>query len=877
MAALLQYAGNAFGFLAAVVVVLTAAGLPWMLGGVVPAARLVLLAAAVTAASLSFLAELFRRRLHTTLPAVFIPLVALALLGTFQLRPSEQCLTSTMHHAVSFNSETAIGNGQYSHSLSPADTRSTVATLLALSLIASVAFENIRSSRAIVATSLVFLTNAGLITVIGLSELFGQPGLRLNEKWFLGRSQGLNTFAGFINPNNAAGWLCLGVALAAGWKTWYLKPSATDPKLRVGRLKISFWGRLWQRIVETIADLTVWQTLAFSGITFLVAGVAATKSRGGIVALLAAIILVVAVRSSVRKLPIVLLLLVIAGVTTFGFLRWLSLDTDVVGEIGTLRNLRSASAIRVDHWLDSLNIVRDFPLTGTGLGSYRFATLPYLTQDAGVWFRHADNYYVDMAVEGGLIGLLTFVGVGLCSLFTGFAAWAQGKTRKISRGEDTPKVSRRFLAALGTATVLATLTQACAGFFDYGIGLPAASILLIVIVASTAGFLAENNSIQSLRTSGSVAVGALVAVPIKLCLIVAAGTYLTDQHAATEVDDVVVVGHQILHSPVTAPKLDRISTTRAVLLDELKKRPDDPEGLRLLCRLTEAQLRWQILLSGRGDTVRDDPELEQEWKRTTLSSLLTKLTALEKTDNAQAPALRQELIRRITRLDLAAVLDLTQRTCPLMPKIPFSRAATALLLSDTDAFNSQVSIVRFSEPAGASSLFGFGVLSLQAENTKLAKEFWTASLNLSEEFRVAMLAEGGRHWKAEELLSMFGPQDYVTGVRAAKKAFNSALSTQLWNRAEELWQDAATPTDAETSLLRTEHLLRDGRTEEVFAWLEKATKDHSNDPRLLQHYARLLEQKGDYEGSRERWIRIRFLDPGNAEADKAIARLTGAE
>ena len=69
------------------------------------------------------------------------------------------------------------------------------------------------------------------------------------------------------------------------------------------------------------------------------------------------------------------------------------------------RFARSGSGVesRLRIWTDTMPIVRDFWLTGTGVGSYRTAMVYYQRADRVVQFNQAHNHYLQAAAEGGLM------------------------------------------------------------------------------------------------------------------------------------------------------------------------------------------------------------------------------------------------------------------------------------------------------------------------------------------------------------------------------------------------------------------------------------------------------------------------------------------
>ncbi len=870
---MLQKIGSVLSFLSASIMLITVLSLPWMLGGVVPLARLVLLVGAIVAVVLSVLANALRGKSSESVPAVLLPVLGLALLGTFQLRPASESPAAHMHHAVQ---EVALPAGipDLAHTLIPADTRSTVTILLSLALLSCVAFEQLRSGRTVMAASLLIFANGIAIASVGMTQMLQEKQFALNQIWSLGDNKALATvFATFVNPNNAAGWLCLCVAVATGWITWHVKPSSTAPSLRRGRLRISFFGRLWQRAVEFLADLTVWRIITLTGAALLAAGVAATQSRGGTVALATAVVVTALCRSSVRNLPLVIVLLVAAGLTTFGVLQWLDLDAGVVSEMETLKDLEQAAGVRPAHWMDSLHAVMDFPVFGTGLGSYRFSTPAYSTHHTGVWFRNADNHYVDMIVEGGVIGLLLFISIGILGLVTGFAAWRQSKTKTTSRITEAPHLSRRALAGMGTAVVLATISQAVSGFLDYGVGLPAASSLLILLIAATAGFLVEGRVSANVKEAGSIRLGRLVVIPLQLLLAAAAATQIPDQLAATNIDNVIVDGSRILNPPVAPSRLDGLGAVKAKLKSSLELRPDDPEGWRMLTRLAEAEFRWQILQLGGSETLRENPQFDRLWSNINLRVLMIQLADIEMREPLTANRLRKEMLKKLNSSELPELLSLTQQRFPMMPRIAQERAEIAVLTKDSELFDSQVGIGQFVDPSNADTLFKLGSQALGIGQPDIAVATWQRCLTLTRDFRSVILVDALREWSFKETMDLFGPRDYVACVKAAERCPAVNLRQELYRKSEEFWAKVEDPVDADVANVRLQHLLAHNRRKEALTWLEPIVKSYDDDNRLRKHYAQLLEWDGQFRNAMQEWNGILYLNPEDPDAAAAMTRM----
>lgn len=194
-----------------------------------------------------------------------------------------------------------------------------------------------------------------------------------------------------------------------------------------------------------------------------------TQSRLGMAALVAASsITLLAVRPRLRR-PALLLFGIIALILIF-------LGPDRVINVLTSnfagRGFGSWDS-RVTVWANALRVIGDFPFTGIGLSTfYPVATYMYVFDFSPTWiFGHTHGIYLQMGVDFGLAGFLSFLGIMLTALVLGHPF-----------RRDKHASSLRTLRA-GVWTSL--LTYALFGLFD---GLPLwtkAGFLIWVILALT--------------------------------------------------------------------------------------------------------------------------------------------------------------------------------------------------------------------------------------------------------------------------------------------------------------------------------------------------------------------------------------------------------
>ena len=60
---------------------------------------------------------------------------------------------------------------------------------------------------------------------------------------------------------------------------------------------------------------------------------------------------------------------------------------------------------RMLHWPDGLIASTAYLPLGSGLASYSYAYLPFQSDNPSEWFHHADNLWLEMLVEQGIVGM----------------------------------------------------------------------------------------------------------------------------------------------------------------------------------------------------------------------------------------------------------------------------------------------------------------------------------------------------------------------------------------------------------------------------------------------------------------------------------------
>jgi O-antigen ligase len=125
---------------------------------------------------------------------------------------------------------------------------------------------------------------------------------------------------------------------------------------------------------------------------------------------------------------------------------------------------------RLEIWQDTMGIVRDFPLTGTGLNTYGIAVLHYQTAQSDGLYIEAHNDYLQLVAEGGLL-----LGV---PILIALALFVREVWRRFQEGADD---TTTYWLRAGAVTGLGAI--AVQEFFDFTLQMPGAAALFVVLAA----------------------------------------------------------------------------------------------------------------------------------------------------------------------------------------------------------------------------------------------------------------------------------------------------------------------------------------------------------------------------------------------------------
>lgn len=229
-----------------------------------------------------------------------------------------------------------------------------------------------------------------VIAVVAVVQKTLQAGVEPKKIYgFWTPLMGRNPFGPFVNRNHFAGWMLMAIPLGLGMLGAMLQHAMRG-------VDASWRERLlWFASPDANKMLLVGFALLAMSLSLVLAG-----SRSGILAL--GVAMVVSAAFALRQATATRRMIGVAysAFVVMAVLGWVGVDTVVA-------NFNNANSVsfngRLPIWRDTLQIVRDFWLTGTGLNTYGIATLFYQRTLPTLHLAEAHNDYLQLAAEGGLL------------------------------------------------------------------------------------------------------------------------------------------------------------------------------------------------------------------------------------------------------------------------------------------------------------------------------------------------------------------------------------------------------------------------------------------------------------------------------------------
>lgn len=230
-----------------------------------------------------------------------------------------------------------------------------------------------------------------VVSFVAILQSFTSPG---EFYWFRQVPVNAESFGPWINRSQYCGFIGMVFPLALALFLFYSPNVSSEDSLR-------------SKIVTffTMPNGNMYLLLTF-GVGIMFASVFLSLSRGGVLSLIVAsltFLMLFSLRNRKRSRLFILatacFLVLVVG--WFGIGPLLERFDNLLLEAGAATTGRYG---RLFVWLDTLNIIRDFPLTGSGFATFLNIYPSYRTVSGTGKFEHAHNDYLELLSDGGVIG-----------------------------------------------------------------------------------------------------------------------------------------------------------------------------------------------------------------------------------------------------------------------------------------------------------------------------------------------------------------------------------------------------------------------------------------------------------------------------------------
>jgi len=219
----------------------------------------------------------------------------------------------------------------------------------------------------------------------------------------------------FLNRNHLAGYLEMVIPLTCGVLFLCLGKSGPFPL---------------KRLMALFDEQYLKALLILFLIGVMICALLLSGSRGGMLSFAASMIflcLLAFMRRGLRKwaLVVMIFLLLTLGVAL------LSSPERAIKRLDALTkpDTEQSFTYRKDVWQNSLLIWRDFPIFGSGLGSFAHIFRRYQGFVSDLFFAYAESDYVQLVVETGIVGTLLMFWLGILFFYRTIVAWKQRRSR----------------------------------------------------------------------------------------------------------------------------------------------------------------------------------------------------------------------------------------------------------------------------------------------------------------------------------------------------------------------------------------------------------------------------------------------------------------
>jgi O-antigen ligase/tetratricopeptide (TPR) repeat protein len=821
---------------------------PWAFGAVEAEFEFVLFVGVAVLAFLWGVRAIVEREFHWSHCPVALCLAGLFVLGVWQLVPFPRTMLDRIapatgaiyaeflpseHELVPGQEENSPASPGSTVSLYPTATRRELVRLLAVFLLFAVVRNNPTGIAGLLRLSIVALVNGSLLAYLGIAQYFSSP--RDTLYWTI-KSPGL-VFGPFINRNHFAFYvdICVGFGLGL---LFYVSARFVESERRRGGSRVSNESR-WLDRVRMLAEPRV---LGIGGsLAFIVASSFLCLSRGGFIALAGATCTCGVLyfwRSTRLRLETVLIPLVVCA----GLLVWLGLNP-IQARIESMWNAQSFGESRGELWRHAVALIKQFPLWGTGYGTFQYVEPLVRTQPLAILHEHAHNEYLEAAVEGGVIRFLVSVVATFLVMRMGLRAF--GLYDGVAAG------------GLVWGALFGFTTLALHSVVEFGIHIPAIALFATVLAAQLC-VLGASAPDSSDRPARAIArrVPATAAGLRWPGLVAPLGALVMS----------LLLGAVLVSQGWVAAKAQLFRKAANVLAD--RANPSDRE-LLMSCREAAA------------DAAPDWAIVQVELARAHLEEWYSAQADLDRSPESDEDA-RAAVEDKVARDHLHPALDSYVRArdlCPLIGETHLQIASNVSALVRADPARTYLERAKRLISFDPEVWYASGLQALGAGDEARCWLDWRRSLELSDAYLPEILRVAAAALGDEGLIADVLPERADLLVRAAQVRYpNVGQATQrlpYLEKARAVIAARESPaSDAETLHVAAVVEYGLGHWPDAARWYEAALLKGPRQTDWRLEYAEVLVAQGRIEAAIREVVTVQRQEPGNDRANRLYAQLS---
>ncbi|QDS87224.1 O-Antigen ligase [Rosistilla ulvae] len=448
---------------------------------------------------------------------------------------------------------------------------------------------------------------------------------------------------------------------------------------------------------------------------------------------------------------------------------------------------------RFVHFWAGLDTALHYLPTGSGIGTYGYAHLPFKHRDTRAWFENAHNQYLEVVTESGIVGIAIVV-IGIVLL-------ARRSWSLFTRSKEPSRIA---MGAAGCVALIAVVGQ---GFVDFVITYPAnmmaAGLLLGAVSGCERRVSSKSTGLDSVPSpKPRLGFSVVASGPFAWLLLLTLPLLFSQYVFGRELHYEHVLAVTVPPGDDVVPTLSQCTENSQLLHQLTQEMPDHAIAWQRYAWWQTAELRLHILAR----KVQQEPSTIESLRYRTqwiAQSPLGWFESFLAGDPQQQAALRKRLApededRRLLRSAFAS-LSRANEMNPLIPQVQLSCATLAPWIADD--WRPHVERLTQLARSNPDQLYSAGLLYFMVDDQEASIDAWKRYLAIASPRRDTILSLASKKWEPETVVERLFPAKVdlliAMNLRALREeAF--AGTVELWRRrCEQVIQSDETLSSAE--------------------------------------------------------------------------------